>query len=60
MTFIICAICYKDNEIEDGDVERMRVQECTQNFNRKIGVVLVKMDLEAAEFESADWIIVDI
>ena len=30
------------------------------NFNRKIGVVLVKMDLEAAEYDSVDWIIVDI
>jgi hypothetical protein len=38
----------------------MRVQECTQNFNPKIGVVLVKMDLEAAEYESVDWIIMDI
>jgi len=38
----------------------MKVQECTQNCNRKIGVVLVKMDLEAVEYESVDWIIMDI
>jgi hypothetical protein len=38
----------------------MRAQKCTQNFNPKIGVVLVKMDLEAVEYESVDWIIMDI
>jgi hypothetical protein len=38
----------------------MGEQECTQNFNRKIGVVLVKMDLEAVEYETVDWIIMDI
>lgn len=38
----------------------MKVQECTQNFHLKIGVVSVKMDLEAAEYESVDWIIMDI
>lgn len=41
-------------------MSRMRVQKCTQNFNPKIGVVLVKMDLEAVEYESVDWIIMDI
>jgi len=38
----------------------MRVQECTKNFNRKIVVVLVEMDLEAVEYESVDWNIMDI
>jgi hypothetical protein len=44
----------------DSNVARMRGQECTQNFNRTYGVVFVKMDLEAVEFESVDWILMDI
>jgi hypothetical protein len=32
----------------------MWVQKCTQIFNPKIAVGLVKMDLEAVEYESVD------
>lgn len=44
----------------ESNVARTRRQECTQNFNRTFGVVFVKMDLEAVEYESIDLILMDI